>query len=175
MDQGWFGLGTDSNLPAYPGLTMDTDKLGNCNPYISPVLPETEGVYACQADGVPGLTAIISDTAHVMVIAPPGQPYIKQAKPTDTLDVLEVVGVVLDCKTTGAKLATDQNGKMILANLLEPVHKTPKSETVSTMRMRPTENLNLTCSAFSDVFIEPRLKTMWCLHVRLKTLLVEVR
>ena len=112
-----FGLGTDADLPGYPRLSMDTDKLGDCNLNIFPVLPEDEGEYACQAGGVPGLAAIMSDTPHVMVIAPPGQPYIKQAKLTDTLDVLEGEEVVLDCKTTGAKLAAevqwkDQNEKI---------------------------------------------------------------
>jgi hypothetical protein len=111
------------------------------------------------------MDAIMSGTAQVRVIAPPGLPSIKQAKLTDTLHVLEGEEVVLDCETTGAKPAAevqwkDQNGKKILANLLETVHIIAKNKTfktVSTMRMKPTENMNLTCSAFSDAFIEPRV------------------
>jgi hypothetical protein len=53
----------------------------------------------------------------------------------------------------------EQNPLQKFNNLLETVHKISKSKTfktVSTMRMKPTGNLNLTCSAFSDAFTEPR-------------------
>eukprot|EP00092_Neocalanus_flemingeri_P000447 GFUD01000476.1.p1 GENE.GFUD01000476.1~~GFUD01000476.1.p1 ORF type:complete len:622 (-),score=168.19 GFUD01000476.1:456-2087(-) len=159
-----FGLGTDPNLPGFPRFSMDEDKPGDCHLNIFPVLPEDEGLYECQVGAVPGMAAIKSDTAKVTVIAPPGQPYIKQAKVTDTLEVLEGEEVVLDCETHGAKPAaeiqwTDQDGKVIMSNLLETVTKLGKTKTfktVSTLKMTPKSKMSITCSAFSDAFKEPR-------------------
>jgi len=160
-----FGFGTNPVIPDYPRITMDIDKPGDCKLKIFPVLPEDEGVYKCQVGAVSGVEAIVSESAKVAVICPPGQPYIKQAKAGDTLEVLEGEEVVLDCETTGAKPAAqvewnDQNGRKILVNLMETVHKNVVSKTfrtISTLKMKPKEDTSLTCSAFSDSFKEPRI------------------
>jgi hypothetical protein len=160
-----FGLGTDPDIPGYPRLAMVTENPGDCKLNIFPVMPEDEGEYQCQAGAVSGSPAIMSDRATVSVKGPPGQPYIKQAGDTDTLEVMEGEEVVLDCESTGAKPAakmkwTNHKGQALHANLIEAVHRNVQSKTfrtVSTLKLKPTENLSLSCSAFSESFQEPRI------------------
>lgn len=154
-----FGLGLDPDMPGFPRFSMS-----DCNLNIFPVLAEDEGQYQCQVMAVPGAQAIVSDTATVSVIAPPGQPYIKQAREVDMLEVVEGEEVVLECESHGARPAaeiqwTDERGKEIMSNLLETVTKIKKTKTfktVSTLRMKPTRPMSLTCSASNTAFKEPR-------------------
>lgn len=154
-----FGLGTDPDLPGFARFAMS-----DCHLDIFPVLPEDEGLYQCQVGAVPGTPAIMSDTAMVSVMAPPGLPYIRQAKKSDILEVMEGEEVVLDCESHGAKPAAeiqwkDEDGNVIMSNILETVTKIKKTKTfktVSTLRMKPTHKMGLTCSASNDAFKEPR-------------------
>jgi len=155
-----FGLGVDPDLPGYPRFTMS-----ECNLAIYPVLPEDEGEYQCQVLAAPGASAIVSDSALVTVVAPPGQPYIKQAREVDMVEGEEGEEVVLECESHGARPAaeiqwTDETGKVIMSNLLETVTKIKKTKTfktVSTLRLKPTRpQMSLTCSASNSAFKEPR-------------------
>jgi hypothetical protein len=154
-----FGLGIEPEIPGFPRLSMS-----DCNLNIYPLLPEDEGEYQCQVGAVPGMGAIMSDTAKVSVVAPPGLPYIKEAKELDLVEVMEGEEVVLECESHGAKPAAeiqwmDADGKVIMSNLLETVTKMKKSKTfktVSTLRMKPSHPMSLTCSASSEAFKEPR-------------------
>merc|ERR1712013_524611 len=154
-----FGLGLAPDIPGFPRFSMSDYNLN-----IFPVLAEDEGDYQCQVLAVPGAPAIVSDTATVSVIAAPGQPYIKQAREVDMLEVEEGEEVVLDCESHGARPAaeihwTDENGKEIMSNLMETVSKIKKTKTfktVSTLRMKPTRPMSLTCSASNAAFKEPR-------------------
>jgi len=144
---------------------VDTENPGDCRLHIFPVLPEDEGEYQCQAGAGSGSPAIVSDRATVTVQVPPGQPDIKQARGADTLETMEGDEVVLDCESTEAKPAakvkwTNHKGQLLHANLIEAVHKNVESKTfrtVSTLKLKPTENLSLACSAFSESFPEPRI------------------
>merc|ERR1712072_796175 len=56
-------------------------------------------------------------------------------------------------------MGTDERGKEIMSNLLETVTKIKKTKTfktVSTLRMKPTRPMSLTCSAMNAAFKEPR-------------------
>ena len=132
---------------------------GNCHLNILPVLTEDEGLYQCKVGSVPGIAAIVSDSAKVTVIVPPGQPYIKQAKLTNILEVLEGEEVELHCETLGAKPEAqiqwkDHNRKVIVSDLLETVTKVTKInetktfKTVSRLKIKAENNLSLTCSAY---------------------------
>ena len=159
------GFGTDPTIPDYPRIAMDTDKQGDCQLNIFPVLPEDEGIYTCEVGSGGGVPGIVSDGVMVRVDVPPGQPVIKQAGDTHALEIVEGDEVVLDCESSGAKPAarvqwTDDDGEVITDNLIEVVQenvKTKTFKTMSTLNMKPTRSLNLTCSAFSESFPEPRI------------------
>merc|ERR1711942_452994 len=141
------GFGTDPTIPDYPRITMDTDKQGDCQLNIFPVLPEDEGTYTCEVGSGGGVPGIVSDGVMVRVDVPPGRPVIKQAGDTHALEIVEGDEVVL-------------NGEVITDNLIEVVQenvKTKTFKTMSTLKMKPTRSLNLTCSAFSESFPEIRI------------------
>merc|ERR1712013_41520 len=93
---------------------------------------------------------------------------------SDMLEVEEGEEVVLDCESHGARPAaeihwTDDNGREIVSNLMETVTKIKKTKTfktVSTLRMKPTRPMSLTCSASNAVFKEP--KNSRALEIQLK-------
>jgi len=159
------GFGTDPTLPEFPRHTYDMDHLSDCNLLIFPVLPEDEGSYQCHVKSLLDGSNISSKEAKVIVNSPPGQPFILQAKNTDSIDIQKGDEVKLDCETTGAKPAAkiqwkDQDGNLMATKVLETVHKNEISKTfktVSTLKMRPVRHTKLTCSAFSEDFKEPKI------------------
>merc|ERR1719312_983899 len=161
------GLGQD------PRLSLDTANPGDCRLKIFPVLPEDQGTYQCQVGAGGGLPPMVSEPAEVRVDIPPGQPVIKLAKYNDAQEIVEnsdieiVEGeeVVLECESTGARPAArvewrDNTGEVITENLIEVVKENEKSKTfktISILKLKPTQRLSLTCSAFSESFTEQRI------------------
>ena len=90
----WTKDGVDPLLSSYPRLIMR-----DCNLDISPLLPSDEGVYQCEAPGVPG----VSRPLLLIVTAEPGQPYITQATMADVITVKkgEEVKALVFCGSTG--------------------------------------------------------------------------
>jgi len=165
-----FGLGIDPDLPGFQRFSMS-----DCSLNIFPVLVEDEGDYQCQVGAAPGALPIVSDSARLTVIAPPGMPYIKQAKESDVVEVTQGEEIELECESHGAKPAAelqwkDQDGNIIISNLMEtviPDEKTKTFKTVSSLRLKPNSGIrSVTCSAFNEAFKEPRISRQ--LKIRLK-------
>jgi len=171
------GLGPD------PRLSLDTANPGDCRLKIFPVLPEDQGSYQCQVGAGGGLPAMVSEPAEVRVDIPPGQPVIKLAKyndaqeiveNSDEIEIVEGEEVVLECESTGARPAArvewrDNTGEVITENLIEVVKENEKSKTfktISILKLKPTQRLSLTCSAFSESFTEPRISRKLGIEVR---------
>merc|ERR1719206_36075 len=163
------GLGPD------PRLSLDTFNPGDCRLKIFPVLPEDQGSYQCQVGPGGALPAMVSEPAEVRVDIPTGQPVIKGAKyndaqeiveNSDEIEIVEGEEVVLECESTGARPAAkvewrDNTGEVITENLIEVVKENEKSK-----KLKPTQRLSLTCSAFSESFTEPRISRKLGIEVR---------
>jgi len=168
-----FGLGQDVNLAAYPRYSLE-HKDDFCHLNIYPVLIEDEGEYQCQV--VAGDNSLTSRSARLTVNSQPGVPFIKQAKESDVMDVVEGEEVELECETLGAKPNAniqwrDKNGDLIMSKMTETVSKnslTNTWKTVSSIKLAPTDDMKITCSAFNEVFPEPRISQPMDLRLNYK-------
>ena len=149
-----FGLGQDLELAGYERYRMEDSQTGECSLLISPVLLTDEAVYQCQVG------TVRSSNIKLVVNSPPSLPYITQAQMGDIVDIEEGEEVELQCETIGAKPRAeiqwrDSKGEIILSNMLETVTKDSQPgtfRTVSSIKLQPTEDTQLSCAAYSDVF-----------------------
>ena len=163
-----FGLGQEPELPGYERYRMEDSQTGECSLVISPVLLADEAVYQCQVG------TVRSENVELVVNSPPSQPYINQAKLEDFIDIEEGEEVELQCETSGAKPPAeiqwrDKKGEIILSNMLETVKKDSQSgtfRTVSSIKLSPSEDMQLSCAAYSDVF--PAMRESRQLSLRTK-------
>merc|ERR1712213_106767 len=119
-------------------------------------------------------TSVRSENVELVVNSPPSQPYINQAKLEDFIHIEEGEEVELQCETSGAKPPAeiqwrDKKGEIILSNMLETVKKDSQSgtfRTVSSIKLSPSEDMQLSCAAYSDVF--PAMRESRQLSLRTK-------
>merc|ERR1719410_1404288 len=150
-----FGLGEELSLPGYERYRMETEgEPGLCSLVISPVLVSDQAQYQCQVG------SIRSRDVSLQVNSPPSLPYITQARLSDIMEVEEGEEVELQCETSGAKPPADiqwrdSEGDIILSNMLETVKRNPQTDTfrtVSSIKLKPKKDMELSCGAYSDTF-----------------------
>ena len=170
-----FGLGNSRELPGFPRyrMTEGEEEEGNCDLWISPVLPSDEATYQCQVGAGPGFSAILSRAAVVRVTSEPGRPYIRQAEDRDLLEVLEHQTVVLDCFSQGARPPAEIqwffDGVLQEGNIKETVSREPGCDTFrthSSLSFMPSRNLNVKCSSKSDQFPDTRYSRELSIRLR---------
>ena len=149
-----FGLGEEGSLPGYERYRMEASEAGLCSLVISPVLVSDQASYQCQ------LGSLRSRDVSLVVNSPPSLPFITQAKLADIMEVEEGEEVELQCETGGAKPPADiqwrdSEGAIILSNMLETVKKNTETNTfrtVSSIKLKPEKDLQLSCAAYSEIF-----------------------
>ena len=162
-----FGLGEELSLPGYERYRMEESQDGLCSLVISPVLVKDQAQYQCQ------LGSLRSRDVSLVVNSPPSLPYITQAKLADILEVEEGEEVELQCETSGARPPADiqwrdSQGHLILSNMLETVKKNTETDTfrtVSSIKLKPEKDLELSCAAYSEIF--PAMKESRQLSVKI--------
>ena len=168
-----FGLGTSRRVPGFPRYTMREGGGGHCDLTISPVLPSDEASYQCQVGAGTGFSAISSRTAAVRVSSVPGTPYIRQAEDRDVLEVVERQTLVLDCFSQGARPPAEihwhRDGQRMAGNIKETVSREQGGDTFrthSSLTFRPTSNVKIKCSSYSDQFPETRYSRELSIRLR---------
>jgi len=155
-------LETEGPKSRFPRYSKEMNDRSACNLNIFPALPEDDGSYQCHIES--NSETVISKEANLVVNAPPGQPFILQAKVHDKFEVLEGEEIVLDCETIGAKPAAkilwkDEFDNQLHGKVMETVHEDPKYKTyrtISSMRFKISSDVGITCVASSDGFPEQR-------------------
>ena len=154
-----YGLGTEPSLPHLPRYSMPGLAPGNCDLLISPVLPLDAGSYVCQAAGSK------SQPASLQVNVQPGQPHILEARESGRMQVETGDRIELTCQSQGgrpfAELQwTDAQGQRLEAEDVEEhvtrIEDTSMFRTLSKLKMKVEESLQIICTAHSEAFPELR-------------------
>ena len=161
----WTKDGVDPLLSSYPRLIVR-----DCNLDISPLLPSDEGVYQCEAPGVPG----VSRPLLLIVTAEPGQPYITQATMADVITVKKGQEVILQCRSGGGKPPADitwldDTGAVIEDGVDTKIVQMEDGKTfksISTLQLTPVSDTEITCSAQNIVFPSPKTSAILIKHLQ---------